>query len=136
MVHHQLPSDRLNLKYRHFGFHIFTILGTFLGCRGGPGTLLCTVNLNIGLCILNNELSKMDNSTMDKTEAQIVSYCILYLNPSSHQCQPSDKNILLFKNLLTDTNRGTGGGHFSLLIASKQAVGVTKSLAVTLLLVT
>ena len=28
---------------------------------------------------------------MDKTEAQIVSYGILYLNPSSHQCQPSYK---------------------------------------------
>ena len=26
---------------------------------------------------------------MDKTEAQIVSYDILYLNPSSHLCQPS-----------------------------------------------
>ena len=26
---------------------------------------------------------------MYKTEAQIVSYGILYLNPSSHQCQPS-----------------------------------------------
>ena len=25
---------------------------------------------------------------MNKTEAQIVSYGILYLNPSSHQCQP------------------------------------------------
>ena len=28
---------------------------------------------------------------MDKTEAQIVSYGIIYLNPSSHQCQPSYK---------------------------------------------
>ena len=28
--------------------------------------------------------SLKDNSTMDKTEAQIVSYGILYLNPSSH----------------------------------------------------
>ena len=29
-----------------------------------------------------------DNSTMDKTEAKIVSYDIFYLNPNSHQCQP------------------------------------------------
>ena len=33
-----------------------------------------------------------DNSTMDKTEAEIVSYGILYLNPSSHQCQPPYKH--------------------------------------------
>ena len=32
-----------------------------------------------------------DNSIMDKTEARIVSYGILSLNPSSHQCQPSYK---------------------------------------------
>ena len=41
-----------------------------------------------------------DNSTMNKTEAKIVSYGILYLNPSSHQCQTC---ILLFQHLLTDT---------------------------------
>ena len=35
--------------------------------------------------------SLKDNSTMYKTEAQIVSYGVLYLNPSSHQCQPSCK---------------------------------------------
>ena len=35
-----------------------------------------------------------DNSTMDKTEAQIVSYGILYLNPSSHQCQPPYKKYI------------------------------------------
>ena len=35
-----------------------------------------------------------DNSTMDKAEAQIVSYGILYLNPSSHQCQPSYKKYI------------------------------------------
>ena len=29
------------------------------------------------------------NSTIYNTEAQIVSYSILYLNPSSHQYQPS-----------------------------------------------
>ena len=31
---------------------------------------------------------------MKKTEAQIVSYGILYLNASSHQCQPSYKNYI------------------------------------------
>ena len=31
---------------------------------------------------------------MDKTEAQIVSYGILYLDPSSHQCQPSYKKYI------------------------------------------
>ena len=31
---------------------------------------------------------------MDKTEAQIVSYGIFYLNPSSHQCQPSYKKYI------------------------------------------
>ena len=31
---------------------------------------------------------------MDKTEAQIVSYGILYLNTSSHQCQPSYKKYI------------------------------------------
>ena len=35
-----------------------------------------------------------DNSTMNKTEAQIVSYGILYLNPSSHQWQPSYKKYI------------------------------------------
>ena len=35
-----------------------------------------------------------DNSYMYKTEAQIVSYGILYLNPSSHQCQPSYKKYI------------------------------------------
>ena len=32
---------------------------------------------------------------MYKTEAQIVAYGILYLNPSSHQCQPSYKKYEL-----------------------------------------
>ena len=41
---------------------------------------------------LNKIWKLKDNSTMDKTEAQIVSYDILYLNPiSSHQCQISYK---------------------------------------------
>ena len=31
---------------------------------------------------------------MYKTEAQIVSYGSLYLNPSSHQCQPSYKKYI------------------------------------------
>ena len=36
-----------------------------------------------------------ENSTMFKTEAQIVSYGILYLNQSSHQCQlPSYKKYI------------------------------------------
>ena len=35
-----------------------------------------------------------DNSTMNKTEAQIVSYGILYLDPISHQCQPSYKKYI------------------------------------------
>ena len=35
-----------------------------------------------------------DKPTMDKTEAQIVSYGILYLNPSSRQCQPSYKKYI------------------------------------------
>ena len=35
-----------------------------------------------------------DYSTMYKTEAQIVSYGILYLNPSSHKCQPSYKKYI------------------------------------------
>ena len=39
-------------------------------------------------------LNLKDNSTMDKTEAQIVAYGILYLNPSSHQCQPSYKKYI------------------------------------------
>ena len=42
----------------------------------------------IMLCIMH---TLKDNSTMDKTEAQKVSYGILYLNPSSHQCQPTYK---------------------------------------------
>ena len=65
---------------------------------------------------------------MYKTEAQIVSYGILYLNPSSHKCQPSYKNDIVVQ---TPPNRhkiqGTGGGHLSQLIASKQAVGATIS---------
>ena len=35
-----------------------------------------------------------DNSTMNKTEAQIVFYGILYLNLSSYQCQPSYKKYI------------------------------------------
>ena len=35
-----------------------------------------------------------DNSTMYKIEAQIVSYDILYLKPSSHQCQTSYKKYI------------------------------------------
>ena len=35
-----------------------------------------------------------DNSTMKKKEARIVSYGILYLNPSSHHCQPSYKKYI------------------------------------------
>ena len=31
---------------------------------------------------------------MDKTEAQILSYGILYLNIRSHQCQPSYKKYI------------------------------------------
>ena len=52
--------------------------------------LLCLIvimiNLPIGLQMMP---TLKDNSTMDRTEAQIVSFGILYLNPSSHQCQPS-----------------------------------------------
>ena len=40
-----------------------------------------------------------DNPTMHKTEAQIVSYSILYLNPSSHQCQPSYKKYIATKSI-------------------------------------
>ena len=39
---------------------------------------------------------------MYKTEAQIVSYGILYLDPSSHQCQPSYKKYIA---VLTPPNR-------------------------------
>ena len=38
--------------------------------------------------------SLKDNSTMYKTEAQLVSYGILHLKPSSHQCQPSYKKYI------------------------------------------
>ena len=34
---------------------------------------------------------------MDKTDAQIVSYGILYSNPSSHQCQPSYEKYIAVK---------------------------------------
>ena len=46
-----------------------------------------------------------DNSTMNKTEAQIVSYGILYLNPSSHQCQLTfmQEVYWCFNTSLTDT---------------------------------
>ena len=78
--------------------------------------------------------SLKDNSTMYKTKAQIVSYSILYLNSSSNQCQPSYKKYIAVQT--PPQNRSTGGGHVSQLIVSKQAVGATKSLAVTLLLMT
>ena len=39
---------------------------------------------------------------MYKTGAQIVSYGILYLNPSSHQCQPSYKK---YNTVQTPPNR-------------------------------
>ena len=40
--------------------------------------------------------SLKDNSTMNETEAQFVSYGILYLNQSSNQCQPSYKKYIAF----------------------------------------
>ena len=44
---------------------------------------------------------------MKKTEAQIVSYDIPYLNPSPHQCQPSYKKYIAVQiHLLTDTKWG------------------------------
>ena len=42
----------------------------------------------------NTYFNLKDNSTISKTEAQIVSYGILYLNPSSYQCQPSYKKYI------------------------------------------
>ena len=51
-----------------------------------------TLNGATGIGIRNNGLK--DNSTMNKTKAQIVSYGILYLNPNSHQCQPSFKEYI------------------------------------------
>ena len=51
-----------------------------------------TLNGATGIGIRNNGLK--DNSTMNKTAAQIVSYGILYLNPNSHQCQPSFKEYI------------------------------------------
>ena len=56
---------------------------------------------------------------MYKTEAQIVSYGILYLNPSSHQCQPSYKKYIAVQ---TPPNRHKIE---ALGAASKQAVGAT-----------
>ena len=53
---------------------------------------------------------------MYKTEAQIVSYGIHYLNPSSHQCQPAYKKYcikgnvnvcLIFPNLPNGFETGT-----------------------------
>ena len=70
---------------------------------------------------------------MYKTEAQIVSYGILYLNPSSHQCQPSYKKYIAVQ---TPPNRHKIERLGAAILASKQAVGATKSLAVTLLLMT
>ena len=43
---------------------------------------------------INRSLSLKENSTMNKTEAQIFSYGILYLNPICHQCQPSYKKYI------------------------------------------
>ena len=45
-----------------------------------------------------------DNSTMYKTAVQIVSYGILYLNPSFHQCLPSYKK---YNAVYTPPNRHT-----------------------------
>ena len=52
------------------------------------------IRTNSSYCILLLIKALKDNFTMGKTEAQIVFYGIFYLNPSSHQCQPSyKKNI-------------------------------------------
>ena len=48
---------------------------------------LCTCNWLV-------TASLKDNSTMYKIEAQIVSYGILYLKLSSHQCKPSYKKYI------------------------------------------
>ena len=43
---------------------------------------------------------------MYKTETQIVSYGIFYLNPSSHQCQPSYKKYIAVQILYLNTQLG------------------------------
>ena len=74
-----------------------------------------------------------DNSTMYKTETQIVSYGIFYLNPSSQQCQPWYKKYIAVQ---IPPKRHITEALGAAILASKQAVGATKSLAVTLLLMT
>ena len=65
---------------------------------------------------------------MNKTEAQIVSYGILYLNPSSYQCQPSYKKYIAALTSPYQTQKAyTGGGHFGLFIASNRAACATIS---------
>ena len=49
---------------------------------------------NVLYKVIHRSVVLKDNSTMDKTEVQIVCYGILYLNLSSHQCQPSYKKYI------------------------------------------
>ena len=55
-------------------------------------TLILLIVVIVMIQSLNFNLK--DNSTMNETEAQLVSYGILYLKPSSYHCQPSHKKYI------------------------------------------
>ena len=69
-------------------------------CLDGIGNYTCQCPAGFdSKCIVYPISLLKDNSTMDKTEAQIVSHGTLYLNPSSHQCQPSYKKYIAVQTL-------------------------------------
>ena len=60
------PFQLVKLKIQAFWFSIFYHFRHFLRSLGGPGTLLCALNLKIRLNFLINELCKMLNNSTKK----------------------------------------------------------------------
>ena len=83
---HKSPSNRLETN---------TLFSSYLQSSD-------SVRRHIGMGYNSHWLNYLkDNYNVDKTYPQIVSYSILYLNPSSHPCQPSYKQYYLFEHILT-----------------------------------
>ena len=118
----------------HHDMLCFGVAGSSLRCKPISGcTWSLFTNVRHGSVFLSRrDMTLKDNSTMDKTEAQIVSYGILYLK--FHPVPTCIQEVYCCLNTSLQTQ--TGGGHFSLLIASNRAIGATKSIAATLMLMT
>ena len=73
------PFQLVKLKIQAFWFSIFYHFRHFWGSLGGPGTLLCALNLEIRLNILINELSKMLNNSTKSIPSKKVATEMKYI---------------------------------------------------------